>query len=497
MQNNKKKKDCFHCAPEGFNIEYLKENVCGLIGNKKIASQKIITIKSPIDLEDDGRVCAMSANDITNAYEDANKAFSSWSKTSFSQRKKILQKFAKSLWDNRKDLAKLVINHVAKTTNDTLDEIKRSIEYINETILVYEKIIKTPKIIGPKDHKIKNKTGYFTREPIGVVLAITPFNYPVNSPIAKIVPALVSGNTVVFKPATQASIIGIKISELLIKAGLPKGVINCVVGYGNEISKALITNPHISMISFTGGTKVGKELLAMSQVGNVSLELGGKDAAIVLSDADLKIATDEIIKGAFSFSGQRCTAIKRVIVLKSVAKELIKMLKNRIDKLIIGNPIQNPDIVPVVDLNSAEYIESLINDAKKHNAVIEIGGKRERNFIVPTLISKVTEKMRIAWEEQFGPVLPILEVKDINEAIKIHNMSNYGLQASIFTKNEKIVHTITKELEVGSVNWNKSSSRGPDLFPFLGIKDSGIGAPQGIEDTILSMTRYKGLIINK
>lgn len=494
---SKKNKECLHCAPEGFNIEYLRENVCGLISNKKISSQKVIIIKSPIDLEDDGRVCAMTANDVKQAYDAATESFKTWSKTTFNQRKHILEKFAKYLWDSRKDLAKLVINHIAKSTNDTFDEIKRSVDYVYQTISVYEKMMQNPKIIGPKEHEIKNKIGIFTREPIGVVLAITPFNYPVNTPIAKIIPALISGNSVVFKPATQASIIGIKMSELLIKSGLPKGVFHCIVGHGSEISEPLITNPNIAMISFTGGTEVGKELLKKSSSGIVSLELGGKDAAIVLPDANLKLAASEIIKGAFSYSGQRCTAIKRVIVVKSVAKELIKLLKEGIDKLIMGNPIQSPDIVPVIDLNSANYIQELINDAKKHNAIIEIGGRIERNFVSPTLITKVTDKMRIAWEEQFGPVLPLIEVKDSNEAIKIHNMSEYGLQASVFTKKQKTVEDFAKKLEVGTVNWNRASSRGPDLFPFLGIKNSGIGLPQGIEDAILSMTKYKGLVINK
>ncbi|WP_081794283.1 aldehyde dehydrogenase family protein [Mycoplasmoides pirum] len=496
MNDNKKNKNCLHCAPEGFNIEYLKDNICGLIENKKISSQKVIIIKSPVDLEDDGRICAMTANDVKQAYISANKSFKTWSKETYAKRKKILLKFADLLNKNIQNLAKLLVNHVGKSLKESVIEIQRSIEYIHETINVYEKMMSKPKIIGPKEHKIKNKIGYFTREPLGVVLAITPFNYPVNAPITKIIPALISGNTVVFKPATQAGIIGIKISELLIQAGLPKGVFHCIVGHGSEIGDVLITDPHISMISFTGGTKVGKELLANSKVGNISLELGGKDAAIVLPDANLKNAVSEIVKGAFSFSGQRCTAIKRVIVVRSIANKLIKLLKESIENLIMGNPIQSPDIGPVIDIESAEYIESLIEDAKKHKAVIETGGKRERNYIQPTLITKVTDKMKIAWEEPFGPVLPVIEVKDIKEAIKIHNMSEYGLQASIFTKKESIAHQIADQLEVGTVNWNKASSRGPDIFPFLGIKDSGVGV-QGIEDAILSMTRYKGFIVNK
>lgn len=491
--SNKKK---INCTFERFNIEYLQNNICGIIGNKPIFSKKLITIKSPIDLQNNGNVYAMSAIDVQKAYEGAFDIFKKWSKTLYDKRKKILLKFADLLIKNRTELAKLLVNHIAKSFNESILEIERSVEYIYETIKIYEKLITKPKIIDYKIHGIKNKIGYFTREPLGIILAITPFNYPVNTVIAKIIPALIAGNVVVFKPASQASIIGIKLTELMIKSGIPQHVFNCIVGTGNDIGQVLINNKHINMISFTGSTEIGYALLKNSSVGNVCLELGGKDAAIVLNDADVKLTVNEIIKGAFLYSGQRCTAIKRVLVLKQIAPILIKSLKENISQLVIDNPIKNPDIVPLINLKSAKYVESLIKNAKQCGAKIEIGGTREKNWVKPTLITKVTPKMRIAWEEPFGPVLPIIEVKNIKEAIKIHNASKYGLQASIFCKKEKNALDIAKELEVGTVNWNRSSSRGPDVFPFLGIKDSGIGT-QGIEDAILSMTRYKGFIVNK
>ncbi len=173
---SKKVKNCFHCAPEGFNIEYLRDNVCGLVENKKIPSERVITIKSPIDLEDDGRICAMGAADVKAAYESAHAAFASWKKTELAKRKKILVKFGELLEENYQNLAKLIVNHVGKSLKDAVIEIRRSVEYIHETIKVYEQMAKRPKVIGSEIHGIKNKTGYFTREPLGVVLAITPFN---------------------------------------------------------------------------------------------------------------------------------------------------------------------------------------------------------------------------------------------------------------------------------------------------------------------------------
>lgn len=481
---------------EDFKLHFLNPYSYGLINNEPVKTKAIISIKSPIDLKETWSFCGMNEDDVNKAYQSAASAFKTWSKTPFEKRKKILLNFADLLEKHKDFLAKLMINQIAKSYKDSLAEVTRTVIYIKDTIKVFEEQFIKPKIIGEKINAVKGKTGYFYREPLGVVLAISPFNYPINTPINKIAPALISGNTVIFKPATQGSIIGIEISELLIKAGIPKGVFHCIVGRGRDIGSSLYTNKNLSMISFTGGTDVGLEMLQNSKVGNISLELGGKDAAIVLSDADLNLTVKEIVKGAFNYSGQRCTAIKRVLVVKPVANKLISLLKEAVEKLTIDNPKNNPDIVPVVDESSAKYIMSLVDDAKKKGAKIICGGINEHNWIKPTLISKVTDKMKIAWEEPFGPVLPIIEVKDVKEAIELNNASQYGLQASIFTKNEAKALEISKELEVGTVNLNRSSSRGPDVFPFLGVKDSGVGV-QGVTDAINSMTKYKGFIVNK
>lgn len=481
---------------EDFKLHFLNPYSYGLINNEQVKTKTIISIKSPIDLKETWSFCGMNEDNVNKAYESAAAAFKTWSKTPFEKRKKVLLNFADILEQYKDFLAKLMVNQIAKSYKDSLAEVTRTITYIKDTVKVFEEKFIKPKVIGEKINAVKGKTGYFYREPLGVVLAISPFNYPINTPINKIAPALISGNTVIFKPATQGSIIGIAISELLVKAGIPKGVFHCIVGRGRDIGTSLYTNKNLSMISFTGGTDVGLEMLQNSKVGNISLELGGKDAAIVLSDADLNLTVKEIIKGAFNYSGQRCTAIKRVLVVKPVASKLISLLKQAVEKLTIDNPKNNPDIVPVVDESSAKYIMSLVDDAKKMGAKIICGGTNDHNWIKPTLIGKVTDKMKIAWEEPFGPVLPIIEVKDVKQAIELNNASQYGLQASIFTKNEANALEIAKQLEVGTVNLNRSSSRGPDVFPFLGVKDSGIGV-QGVTDAIISMTKYKGFIVNK
>ena len=226
------------------------------------------------------------------------------------------------------------------------------------------------------------------------------------------------------------------------------------------------------------------------------MELGGKDAAIVLKDADLDLAAKNIVAGAYSYSGQRCTAIKRVLVVNEVADKLVEKIKMEIKNLKVGNPLElDADVVPLIDTKSADFVEGLINDAINLGGNLVVGGNREGNLIYPTLIDNVTKEMRIAWEEPFGPVLPIIRVNNVEEAIEIANRSEYGLQSSVFTENINDAFYVADKLEVGTVQVNNKTERGPDHFPFLGVKSSGVGV-QGIKYSIEAMTRLKATIIN-
>ena len=234
----------------------------------------------------------------------------------------------------------------------------------------------------------------------------------------------------------------------------------------------------------------------MSKMIPLLMELGGKDAAIVLKDADLDLAAKNIVAGAYSYSGQRCTAIKRVLVVNEVADKLVEKIKMEIKNLKVGNPLElDADVVPLIDTKSADFVEGLINDAINLGGNLVVGGNREGNLIYPTLIDNVTKEMRIAWEEPFGPVLPIIRVNNVEEAIEIANRSEYGLQSSVFTENINDAFYVADKLEVGTVQVNNKTERGPDHFPFLGVKSSGVGV-QGIKYSIEAMTRLKATIIN-
>lgn len=455
-----------------------------------------IEIKSPINNTFLGKVPAMSKDEVEGAIKNSKEVQKIWKLTPLNKRIEILYKAAEILEKQADNLSELLMMEVAKDKKSARSEVIRTVDFIKFTADIAKsingEILQGDNFPGGK----KNKIGLVNREPLGVVLAISPFNYPVNLAASKIAPAIVTGNTVIFKPATQGSLSGLYLAKIFDEAGVPAGVINTVTGKGSEIGDYIVTHPDINFINFTGSSEVGARISQMSKMIPLLMELGGKDAAIVLKDADLDLAAKNIVAGAYSYSGQRCTAIKRVLVVNEVADKLVEKIKMEIKNLKVGNPLElDADVVPLIDTKSADFVEGLINDAINLGGNLVVGGNREGNLIYPTLIDNVTKEMRIAWEEPFGPVLPIIRVNNVEEAIEIANRSEYGLQSSVFTENINDAFYVADKLEVGTVQVNNKTERGPDHFPFLGVKSSGVGV-QGIKYSIEAMTRLKATIIN-
>lgn len=459
-------------------------------------TNNLIEIKSPIDGSLVGRIQSMSKEEVDFAINGAKEAQKKWRIVPVNERAEILYKAADILEREVEEIGRIMVLEVAKDKKSAESEVQRTADYIRFTADA-AKSMEGESI--PADNFPgfnRSKISVVTREPLGVVLAISPFNYPVNLSASKIAPAIVAGNSVVLKPATQGSISALYLARVFQEAGLPAGVLNTVTGRGSEIGDYCVTHPEIDFINFTGSTEVGKRISSITVMKPLLMELGGKDAAIVLEDADLDLTVKNIVAGGYSYSGQRCTAVKRILVLDSVADELVLKLKNKISQLKIGDPLKEQvDIVPLIDSKAADFVEGLIEDAKEKGATLIIGGTRQGNIIYPTLFDNVTLDMRIAWEEPFGPVLPIIRVKDKDEAIDIANQSEYGLQSSVFTKDINSAFYIADKLEVGTVQVNNKTERGPDHFPFLGVKSSGIGT-QGIRYSIEAMSRPKATVIN-
>ena len=455
-----------------------------------------IEILSPVDKSLVGKVGAMNTGEVDKAVRVAKEAQKKWRDVPVSDKAEILYKAADLLEENKDVISDIIMHEVAKDKKCSLSEVARTADFIRFTADTAKNItgesLPGESFPGFK----KDKISIVRREPLGVVLAISPFNYPLNLAASKIAPAIMAGNSVVFKPATQGSITGIYLTRIFQMAGVPNGVINSITGRGRDIGDYIVTHPEIDFVNFTGSTDVGQRISKLTTMVPVLMELGGKDAAIVLEDADLDLAASNIVSGAFSYSGQRCTAVKRVLVVDSVADKLVELLKSRVEGLKVGNPLkEDVDVGPLIDDKSVDFVEEMIKEARDKGASLITGGKIEGNIIYPTLFDYVTTDMRLAWEEPFGPVLPVIRVKDKDEAIAIANESEYGLQGAIFTNNINDAFYVAERLEVGTVQINNKTERGPDHFPFLGVKASGLGT-QGIRYSIEAMSRPKAIVVN-
>ena len=466
-----------------------------LVNGEWKSSEKEITIYSPINQEELGTVPAMSQAEVDEAMQAARAALPAWRALAPVERAAYLHKTAAILERDKEKIGTILAKEVAKGIKAAIGEVVRTADLIRYAAEEGLRITGQAMEGGGFEAASKNKLAVVRREPVGVVLAIAPFNYPVNLSGSKIAPALIAGNVVMFKPPTQGSISGLLLAKAFEEAGIPAGVFNTITGRGSEIGDYIIEHKEVNFINFTGSTPIGERIGRLAGMRPIMLELGGKDAALVLEDADLEHAAKQIVAGAFSYSGQRCTAIKRVIVLESVADTLVTLLQAEIAKLTVGDPFDNADITPVIDNASADFIWGLIEDAQEKGAQALTPIKREGNLLWPVLFDQVTKDMKVAWEEPFGPVLPIIRVASVEEAIAFANESEFGLQSSVFTNDFKKAFEIAEKLEVGTVHINNKTQRGPDNFPFLGVKGSGAGV-QGIKYSIEAMTNVKSIVFD-
>lgn len=481
-------------------------------------SGKLIPVVSPVDHSLIGKIQAVTLKEADLAITGASVAQSEWANVEVGKRITILTKVGELLIKHKNVFSELLTLEIGKTKKDAEHELKSAYEIITG-------ILKNQSWSEEKKIRTKHGIAKLSRMPRGVVLCIAPFNYPISTALMEIVPALFTGNAVVLKPSVLSSIVTLHLVQLFKHAGLPFGVLNIVTGSGERIGRYLSSHRLINAIVFTGSTKAGREIAKRAEITKLVLELGGKDPAIVLKDADLNLAASEITEGAFVFAGQRCVAIKRVIVEKQVKDELIKKIKEKIKEnfSIIGDPRdERTQLGPVITPQQADYLQRLIKDAVKKGAKIVCGGQRydicpqkerlqkERlkekilricrmkargNYFQATVLDNVKLNMKIAWEEQFGPVLPIITAKNEKEAINIANASQYGLDAAIFTRDIKKAEKLAEKLEVGQVFIN-TRPMGLRELPFTGIKDSGLGS-QGLKESIEEITVPKVIIGNR
>ncbi|CAN6540623.1 unnamed protein product [Malus baccata var. baccata] len=434
---------------------------------KKSSSGKLVPIINPTTRKVQYKVQACTQEEVNKVMETAKIAQKAWARTPLWKRAELLHRAASILKEHKAPIGESLVKEIAKPAKDAITEVVRSGDLVSYCAEEGVRILGEGKFLVSDSFPGNDRTKYCltSKIPLGVVLAIPPFNYPVNLAVSKIAPALIAGNALVLKPPTQGAVSCLHMVHCFHLAGFPKGLISCVTGKGSEIGDFLTMHPGVNCISFTGGD-TGIAISKKAGMIPLQMELGGKDACIVLEDADLDLVAANIIKGGFSYSGQRCTAVKVVLVMESVADALVAKVNARVAKLTVGPPEDNSDITPVVSESSANFIED-----------------------------NVRPDMRIAWEEPFGPVLPVIRITTVEEGIHHCNASNFGLQGCVFTKDINKAMLIGDAMETGTVQINSAPARGPDHFPFQGIKDSGIGS-QGITNSINMMTKIKTTVIN-
>ncbi len=449
---------------------------------------------SPIDGSVIAYVSRASKEDAVRAVETAEKNQPKIRSIAAIERISILLDAIEIMRENFDYFVDALVIDGGKPRHNAESEVKATMERMRMTMQEARKIF-GEYIPGDWSHDTAGKIALVIREPVGVVAAIGPFNYPLYIPAAKIIPALVSGNSVVAKPSSYTPITLLLFAKVLQEAGLPDGVFQVITGPG-RIGSEIASHPSVGVVSFTGSTEVGKELYRVSGMKHMHLELGGKAYAIVLEDADLKLAATKCVDGSFANSGQRCDAISSVLVMESVADEFVNNVLERARQWKWGDPrIHDVMMGPLIDSGAAERVHSLVKDALDKGAELLMGGYMEGAYYAPTVLDRVPEDAKILWEEIFGPVVVIKRIKSVEEAIEITRKSRYGLDSCIFTNNFYNMWRIAKAMKVGEITINDMPRHGVGFFPFGGVKDSGIGR-EGIGYSIDEMTVLKTIVFN-
>ncbi|HKQ99783.1 MAG TPA: aldehyde dehydrogenase family protein [Pyrinomonadaceae bacterium] len=427
-----------------------------------------------------GTIKQATREEARSAVEAASDAFREWRATPAPTRGKIVARAARLMEEKKEELAQLLTREEGKTIAESRGELQRSIN-VAEFCAGESRRLNGETI----QSELPANFAYTIKQPLGVVACVTPWNFPVAIPVWKIAPALVAGNTVVFKPASLTPATAVRITEIFEEAGIPKGVLNLIIGSGSEAGDEIINHPAVKAVSFTGSNEVGIRLYEqVSRRGaKVQCEMGGKNPVIVLEDADLDLAVESTAQGAFGSSGQRCTATSRAVVVNDIADEFVSRIVRRAEGMRIGAGYDpQTEMGPSVDESQFKTVLHYIDIGREDGAELKCGGTRAEGrgldkgyFVRPAVFDRVTPDMRIAREEVFGPVLSVLRVKDFDEAMRVANDSEYGLSSSIFTNDAVRIFRFVDEIETGMTHINSPTTGGEAHIPFGGIKGTGIG----------------------
>jgi lactaldehyde dehydrogenase len=463
-----------------------------LINGKLIECENKLDVFNPYNGDKVGSVSNCSLENVNSAVEAAKGAKKRAKDATPFKRYELLFNVYEGIKKRKEEFAKLITLESGKTIRETRVEIERSLQTLlfsaEEAKRIHGETLSadvTPIATG--------RSAFTIREPIGVIGAICPFNFPLNLVVHKVGPAIAGGNTIVIKPASQTPLIAYELGKVFLESDAIPGLINIVSGKGSVIGDAIVKSD-INMVSLTGSVEVGKWVASQAGMKKISLELGGNGPFIVMDDADIDKAVGAAVDCSFGSAGQRCTAIKRILLHKKIAEDFISTFVEATEKLNVGNPMdENTDIGPLIDENAAVEIENRVNDAIKRGAELLVGGKRSNAFYWPTILDNMPLDALMIRSETFGPVAPIIRIDTIEEAIQIANDTPYGLQAGLFTDNLRNIKYAIKNIETGALIINGPPGFRVETLPFGGVKNSGLGR-EGIKYAIQEMTEIKTIV---
>src|SRR5580692_7152282 len=459
------------------------------IAGEKVPRDRVIEVRHPYSGELVATVPKATVDDVRRALRIARGFKSTLMRH---ERYEILMKAGAIIASRRADLARLITLESGLCLKDSQHEVGSASDVLlyaaNQALVDDSEVFSCDLTAHGKNRKV-----YTLQEPLlGAIVAITPFNHPLNQVIHKVAPGIATNNRIVLKPSEKTPLTAYALADILYEAGLPPQMLSVVTGDPAEIADELLTSPDVDLVTFTGGVSIGKYIAGKAVYKRQVLELGGNDPIIVLEDADIEEAATLAASGSYKNSGQRCTAVKRMLVQESVADRFVERLVEKTRAVRYGDPFDPAmDMGTVIDEPSARRFETVVNEAVAQGAKLLIGNVRRGALYSPTVLDRVTPDMTVVRQETFGPVSPIIRFKTVDEAIRISNGTAYGLSSSLCTNRMDLIARFVRELEVGSVNVREVPGYRLEMTPFGGIKDSGLGYKEGVLEAMKSFCNTK------
>jgi aldehyde dehydrogenase (NAD+) len=459
------------------------------IAGEKVSTERMIEVRHPYSGRLIGTAAKAGVEDVKRALRIARGFRSTLSRH---ERCEILMRTRSMIAARCDDLAQLITLESGICLKDSLHEVGRASDVLlfaaNRALVDTGEVFSCDLTAHGKSRKV-----YTLSEPLlGVITAITPFNHPLNQPIHKLAPAVATNNRVVLKPSEKTPLTALALADILYEAGLPPEMLSVVTGDPAEIAEELLASADVDLVTFTGAVSIGKSIAAKAVYKRQVLELGGNDPLIVLADADLEEAAALAAAGSYRNSGQRCTAVKRMLVEDSVADRFVELLVDKTRAVRYGDPFDPAtDMGTVIDEAAAMRFEAVVNEAVAGGAKLLIGNVRRGALYSPTVLDHVTPQMTVVRQETFGPVSPVIRFKTVEEAIRIANGTAYGLSSSLCTNRLDMITRFVQELHVGNVNVREVPGYRLEMTPFGGIKDSGLGYKEGVLEAMKSFTNTK------